>query len=89
MDSESEVKSNGRFRLESDAESELKPPSQPKKYTGDDAWLNDRFSRLLLTTFHDGNVKHFNGEEHTEANEIDMSTSDRLIQESQCYSTCT
>jgi hypothetical protein len=59
LDSESEVKSNARFRLESDAESELKPPSQPKKYTGDDAWLNDRFSRLLLTTFHDGKRETF------------------------------
>jgi len=68
-----------KLKLESDAESTVGGPSpaqpQPKKYTGEDEWLNDRFSRLLLTTFHDGNVELFDGQEYTQANEIDMRNS--------------
>lgn len=78
MASDSEGKIGTKFKLESDAEStsgKPQPQPAPKKYTGEDEWLNDRFSRLLLTTFHDGNVELFDGQEYTQANEIDMRNS--------------
>ena len=74
LNSDCESKIMAKFKLESDSESIFEAkPEEPKKYTGEDEWLNDRFSRLLLTTFHDGNVKLYDGEEYTQANEIDMS----------------
>jgi tetratricopeptide (TPR) repeat protein len=74
--SDCESKVMAKFKLDSDTESILEPkPEEPKKFVGEDEWLNDRFSRLLLTTFHDGNVKLFDGEEYTQPNEIDMRNS--------------
>ena len=72
--SDCESKVMAKFKLDSDVESVIEPKEEaPKKFTGEDEWLNDRFSRLLLTTFHDGNVRLFDGEEYTQPNEIDMS----------------
>lgn len=80
MASDCESKVAAKFKLDSDTEEmmeEKKTPQVPgpKKYTGEDEWLNDRFSRLLLTTFHDGNVKLFDGEEYKQPNEVDMRNS--------------
>lgn len=73
--SDTESKRMTKLKLESDAESTAeKPEPEAKKYEGEDEWLNDRFSRLLLTTFHDGNVKLFDGEEYKQPNEVDMSS---------------
>ena len=72
--SDSEAKVMTKLKLESDAEStHSKVNQEEKRYTGEDEWLNDRFSRLLLTTFHDGNITLFDGAEYTQPNEVDMS----------------
>ena len=86
-----ESKVMAKFKLDSDTESVIETKKaqteEPKKFTGEDEWLNDRFSRLLLSTFHDGNVALFDGEECTAANEIDMSRL-YIIQETLCFTTC-
>lgn len=73
-----------KFKATSDIESGDEKMSESKKKEKankndhfdkefeNDEWLKSRWNRLLMTTFHDGNIKYHNGEELKEKSETDM-----------------
>lgn len=75
-----------RFKVETtDAESSTESNKKsktatPKNESADDDplkadWMKDRFNRMLLTTFHDGNIYYHNGETVEGESEKEMRTS--------------
>lgn len=65
-----------RFKLESDIESESvfsAEKSCAEEQEGEKLTEKEVFDRLLLTTFHDGNISYHNCDELKEKQELDMS----------------
>lgn len=64
-----------QFRVDSDVESVLSGPKEEEKKLSD----KEIFDKLILTTFHDGNVTYYNGEELKTDQEKDMSNKKNFI----------
>ena len=63
-----------KFKVETDTEPE-KNEANKKQKTDIPRWMTDKYSRLLLTTFHDGNITHHNGEDVTDPPMVEMRNS--------------
>ena len=67
-----------KFKVETDSEiemSETKDSSKSSRKSDQPKWMSDKYSRLLLTSFHDGNITEHNGEEVTAPPDVEMRNS--------------
>ena len=77
-----------RFRVDSDVESVYSTSSNIKKEVKKELTDEEVFDKLILTTFHDGNITYYNGSDLKEKQEIDMRNSMLLtlyLNLSSCY----